>query len=111
MIKLPIELFEIKNELPQTIANELFNQTTNNYNLWHLSDLTYTMLEAIFLCTSMPEAIFLCTSIIFFLSPKFKGTVSAEFEERISLSLHRKANKNVHLKTALPDHARHASRT
>ena len=100
MIKLPIELFEIKNELSPTIVKELYNWTTNNYNLLHLSNLAYTI----------PEAIFHCTESISFLDIKIKSTVLDEFEELSSLSLLRKAVKNVSLKIVLPGYARHAPR-
>ena len=97
---MPIELFEIKNELSPTIAKELYNWTTNNYNLLHLSNLPYTILEVIFDCTES----------ISFLDIKIKSTIPDEFEELSSLSLLRKAIKNVSLKIALPEYARHASR-
>ena len=47
----------------------------------------------------MSKAIFHWISIIYFLGPKIKDNVPTEFEELVSLSLFKKATKNVNLKT------------
>ena len=70
LIKFPIELFEIKNELSPTIAEKRFNQVTNNYNLLLHSDQAYTM----------SEAIFHYSKSISFLGLKIKITYPAEFK-------------------------------
>ena len=75
LIKLPTELFEIKNELSPTIAEKQFNQTANNCNLLLLPDQAYTM----------SEAIFHYTKSISFLGLKIKITLPAEFKELSSL--------------------------
>ena len=80
-------MFEIKKELSPPIAKEKFNQTTDNYTSWHFSNLAYTI----------PKA-FYRTESISFLGPKIMGTIPGEFEELGSLSLFRKAIKNVNLK-------------
>lgn len=98
-IKIAIELFETKNELPPPVPKELFNQTTINYNLRYFSDLAHNA-----------KIIFHCTKSISAIGRKIRGTVPGEFDELSSLSLFRKAIKNVNLKIILLGYARHTSR-
>lgn len=95
---MPIELFQIRNELSLTIAKYLFTEATNNYKLRHLSDLTYTIRKPFF---NQRKA--------FLLNIKIKSTLPAKFEKLSSPSLFTKAINNVNLKIVLSEYGRHES--